>query len=349
MKQQEVFKRIGVIIKELNEQFEYLKTVEGPLNELELELFLANSHFLGDHVLILSKLNAQSTAAKKPVEKSEAPHEQNFFVPLVHTPPQSFKAPERSFEIAKDEYPAPKIDLEPSSEDTYSFMHEDEPETIRHELVLDEADWDEEDEPYEPNTVHEALKQEVIEEAPVFEPIAEKEEEIIAPPIVEEPEPVIQETIVPEPVIFEPVIPEPVVFEPIIPEPAFPEPVVAEKEPEPVRVEPVTQAKMEEVLTINERMSAKLAAMAGVGSHVQSQSISDLKQGINLNDKLLFIKELFNGYSLAYSEAIEILNRFTSFNEADLFLKKNYVVKNAWESKPETVGKFYTLLKRRYE
>jgi len=89
MKQQEVFKRIGVIIKELNDQFEYLKTVEGPLNELELELFLANSHFLGDHVLILSKLNAQNSAAKKP----EAPYEQNFFVPLVHTPPQPVKAP----------------------------------------------------------------------------------------------------------------------------------------------------------------------------------------------------------------------------------------------------------------
>jgi len=325
MKQQEVFKKIGVIIKELNEQFEYLKTVEGPLNELELELFLANSHFLGDHVLILSKLNAQNSAAKKP----EAPYEQNFFVPLVHTPPQPVKAPAVPFEIAKDEYPAPKIDLEPSSKDTYSFMHEEEPETIRHELVLDEADWDEEDEPYEPNTVHEALKQEVVEEAPVFEPIAEKEEVIAPPPVVEEPEPVIQETIIPEPVISEP--------------------VVAVKEPEPVIAQPVTQAKKDEVLTINERMSAKLAAMAGVGTHVQSQSISDLKQGINLNDKLLFIKELFNGYSLAYSEAIEILNRFTSFNEADLFLKKNYVVKNAWESKPETVGKFYTLLKRRYE
>jgi len=45
MKQQEVFKKIGVIIKELNDQYEYLKTVDGPLNELELELFLANSHF----------------------------------------------------------------------------------------------------------------------------------------------------------------------------------------------------------------------------------------------------------------------------------------------------------------
>ena len=80
-----------------------------------------------------------------------------------------------------------------------------------------------------------------------------------------------------------------------------------------------------------------------------AQKIDDLKQAITLNDKLLYIKDLFNGYSLAYSEAVEILNRFSSFDEADTFLKKNYVVKNTWESKPETTGKFYNLLKRRYE
>lgn len=301
MKQQEVFKKIGGIIKELNEQFEYLKTVEGPLNELELELFLANSHFLGDHVLILTKLNSQNTEVKKKVQKPGAPHEQNFFVPLVHTPPPPVKTQGKPFETAKDNNPVPEIDLESSSEDSYSFMHEDEPETIRHELIIDEADWVDEDEPYEPNTVHEALKQEIEEPAHVIE--------TPATPVAEEPVSIISEPI-------------------------------THKAPEPT--------KKEDVLTINEKMSAKLAEMAGVGSQVQPQPISDLKQGITLNDKLLFIKELFNGYSLAYSEAIEILNRFASFNEAELFLKKNYVVKNAWDKKPETVDKFYSLLKRRY-
>ena len=45
MKQQEVFKRIGGIIKELNDQFEYLKTIEGPLNELELGTFFSQLSF----------------------------------------------------------------------------------------------------------------------------------------------------------------------------------------------------------------------------------------------------------------------------------------------------------------
>ncbi len=76
--------------------------------------------------------------------------------------------------------------------------------------------------------------------------------------------------------------------------------------------------------------------------------VSDLKSIISLNDKLIFIKELFNGYSLAYSEAIELLNRFDSFEAADNFLKFNYAEKNNWASKQATVSKFYSLLSKRF-
>ncbi len=76
--------------------------------------------------------------------------------------------------------------------------------------------------------------------------------------------------------------------------------------------------------------------------------IHDLKAAISLNDKLLFIKDLFNGYSLAYSEAIEILNRYDNMEEADEFLTSNYSVKNLWATKPETVQKLYSILQRRY-
>jgi hypothetical protein len=67
-----------------------------------------------------------------------------------------------------------------------------------------------------------------------------------------------------------------------------------------------------------------------------------------LNDKLLFVKDLFNGYSLAYSEAIEIVNRFNTLKRPTAFLKTNYVAKNNWEGKKATSDKFYALLKRRY-
>ncbi|NGM62754.1 hypothetical protein G5B30_12605 [Sphingobacterium sp. SGG-5] len=76
--------------------------------------------------------------------------------------------------------------------------------------------------------------------------------------------------------------------------------------------------------------------------------VLDLKSAINLNDKLLFIKDLFNGYSLAYSEAIELVNRFDNFAEADAFLQSNYALKNSWSDKPQTVEKLYAVLRKRF-
>ena len=125
------------------------------------------------------------------------------------------------------------------------------------------------------------------------------------------------------------------------------------KEPVKEVIKPVvkndgTTKDKEEILTINQRISAQKAASATITEQAGTQAITNLKQAITLNDKLLYIKDLFNGYSLAYSEAIEILNRFNSFEEANRFLTKNYTVKNNWDSKPDTANKFFELLKRRY-
>ena len=56
----EIFKKVGGIISELNEQFEYLSQNLDNLNELELELFAASANFLSEHISILLKLNAAS-------------------------------------------------------------------------------------------------------------------------------------------------------------------------------------------------------------------------------------------------------------------------------------------------
>src|ERR1700744_902620 len=79
MKQQEVFKKIGIILKELNDQYEYLVNNETDLNDLELELFVANAHFLADHSEVLRKLNQQAAATPKPAPKPE----EKFFEPVV--------------------------------------------------------------------------------------------------------------------------------------------------------------------------------------------------------------------------------------------------------------------------
>jgi uncharacterized protein (DUF1697 family) len=106
-------------------------------------------------------------------------------------------------------------------------------------------------------------------------------------------------------------------------------------------------------LSINELIKQQKQAGVNVTQQYQTstakEKVLDLKTGVSLNDKLLYIKDLFNGYSLAYSEAIELLNRFDSFAEADAFLQTNYALKNGWAEKSQTVDKFYSLLHKKFD
>ncbi len=294
MKQKDVFKKIGGIIQELSDQYEYLKTVPDELNELELELFVSNAHFLTDHIEILCKLNQQNHKPKTSrAEKLEAPAEHKYFEPVVqHKPKEEEIIHYEPFAIIEHEkedrrLPAETDLSEPEPADTYTFLGQ-EPETIRHELVLDEnINWEDEE-----NSPVEAAK------------------------------PVLNGKTKAEPVIMADTT------------------VVIESKPADTIPGKVDQ----EVITINQKISTLL----GDKAQPKASPVADLKLAITLNDKLMYVKDLFNGYNLAYSEAIEILNRFNTFDEAMRFLRTNYVTKNQWDNKPETTEKFYELLKRRY-
>ncbi|MDB5133548.1 MAG: hypothetical protein JWP37_151 [Mucilaginibacter sp.] len=314
MKQQEVFKKIGNIIKELNEQYEYLDGNGGQLNDLEIELFVANARFLADHSEVLQKLNLQYSPAPVIEPKPGVKQEEKYFEPVVQQvkpsaeivapeaapfPPDTSEKPVKA-EAANtpaDDNPTPDIDLSANgADDDFTYIRQ-EPDIIRHELNLhDIPNWeDEEDESF------------------VNEELIHHEEEIIDTPAI----PTVKE-----------------------------EPVkqVTEKSATEVKVESIK----EEPLTVNQKMSAQLNNTGSRVTEQHTQTIDDLKSAITLNDKLLYIKDLFNGYNLAYSEAIDILNRLETFEEADKYLQNSYAVKNNWGSKQTTVDKFYSLLKRRY-
>jgi hypothetical protein len=103
----------------------------------------------------------------------------------------------------------------------------------------------------------------------------------------------------------------------------------------------------EQALTMNDILASQTSQNT-VSSQFNQRQVNDLKSLINLNDKLLFVRDLFNGHSLAYSEAIEILNRFDNFESADNFLKQNYLSKNNWAEKQHVADKFYEILNKRF-
>lgn len=186
--------------------------------------------------------------------------------------------------------------------------------------------------PVTDNTVTEFIKEQeepTISEfiaqpiTPIIENVQQIENIINTTSTIEIPQPVIQEVVIEEKVVEIPAMSE----EPIVDSPARP-------------------------LTLNERIQQQKKAVANNTQQYQTAVSADrsldLRSAVSLNDKLLFIKDLFNGYSLAYSEALEILNKYDSLAEADAFLQTNYALKNNWSDKPLTVEKFYALLRKKF-
>lgn len=69
-----------------------------------------------------------------------------------------------------------------------------------------------------------------------------------------------------------------------------------------------------------------------VAARIKKNKISDLKAAIGINDKFLFINELFDGNMHEYNDAIEQLNNSGSLNEAFALIDK-LKEKYNWEDK----------------
>ncbi len=318
MNQQEILKKIGGIITELKEQYTYLEANNNDFNTLELELFMANAHFLTDHIEILKKMYGQVKPAALP------PAAPVFTAEEVYTErqeiPDSFK--EETPLFLAEESVSEKIKSVPFTEIAEQELPvEPTAAAIHHEVII----------------LPESFLQEEEENLPVLDDASFTIQKI------EEPE----KTVAEPKVVFAESEVEPKVVQVEAEVISQPKPelvsLTAEALPEPVKHE------IEPVLTLNQRIAAqKEAEKAATIFHTSTKPVQDLQALINLNDKLLFVKELFNGYNLAYAEAINILNRYTSFEQAEHFLNLNYTVKNNWKEKPATVERFYGVLRKRF-
>ncbi len=76
--------------------------------------------------------------------------------------------------------------------------------------------------------------------------------------------------------------------------------------------------------------------------------IRDLKKAIGVNDRFLFINELFRGDEVTYERSIKTINSFTILPEAEYWIQRELKVKNGWNDNDELVKQFYQLVKRRF-
>ena len=76
--------------------------------------------------------------------------------------------------------------------------------------------------------------------------------------------------------------------------------------------------------------------------------IRDLKKGIGINDRYVFVNELFRGDEAMYERSIKTINGFRIMAEAEYWMERELKVKLGWDDGKPTTQHFYQLVKRRF-
>lgn len=319
MKKEEILNKIGQIIQDLKDQHQYLTETEN-FNLLELELFTANADFLIDHLEILKKLETFKFEQKIIETPSQLSSENTPKIPLTNEANITEDVGDNSLDFVELELPLKSIETD-LNKDEMLFDFE---QGVKIEEIYDRTLSEEE------NRILQEKKNLTFAEEPIKDIIPIKTEEIIPEIKQEQSDSIVK--INDDDGNYE-----------LDEKPNSP--ILSSESFNDETLKPVVNDVKKQ--TLNEMLSSN-QSNNNLSTRFVNLPSSDLKSVISLNDKLLFIKELFNGYNLAYSEAIEILNRFDSFESADNFLQKNYAVKNKWNEKQSTVDRLYEILNRKY-
>ncbi|MFP4448089.1 MAG: hypothetical protein ACLFPH_05100 [Bacteroidales bacterium] len=102
--------------------------------------------------------------------------------------------------------------------------------------------------------------------------------------------------------------------------------------------------KYQNARTFRNETLAKSQSKNDVSSKMQAKPIQDLIKAIGVNDKFLFIKELFEGNKDQYHEAIQILNEMPSLEEAETYLQESF----DFDWNDPVFKKFHSLIKRKF-
>jgi hypothetical protein len=97
--------------------------------------------------------------------------------------------------------------------------------------------------------------------------------------------------------------------------------------------------------SLNERLKTPSAEIADA---LIETPIKDLKKAIGINDRYVFVSELFRGDDAMYERSIKTINNFRIFQEAQYWIERELKIKLAWDDSREVTQQFYQLVKRRF-
>jgi hypothetical protein len=98
--------------------------------------------------------------------------------------------------------------------------------------------------------------------------------------------------------------------------------------------------------SINDKL--KSANPAELGAVLKSSPVKELRKAIGVNDRFVFISELFRGDEAMYERSIKTINNFRILPEAQYWMERELKIKLGWDDSREIVQHFYQLVRRRF-
>jgi hypothetical protein len=96
---------------------------------------------------------------------------------------------------------------------------------------------------------------------------------------------------------------------------------------------------------INDTLKASKTELA---QKLQDVPIRDLRKAIGINDRYLFINELFSGDEAMFERSVKTLNQFSILPEAEFWMQRELKLKLAWNEDAPIVQQFIQLVRRRF-
>lgn len=97
--------------------------------------------------------------------------------------------------------------------------------------------------------------------------------------------------------------------------------------------------------SLNDRLKEEKVELS---AKLTDAPIKDLKKAIGVNDRFLFISELFRGDEAMYERSIKTIQNFSIFAEAEFWIRRELKVKIGWRDSHPVVKQFDQLVKRRF-
>jgi len=146
----------------------------------------------------------------------------------------------------------------------------------------------------------------------------------------------------PQPFSFEPLdveeIPTLATHMPVeSPDPPAAVPLPGEQQPEAGPGEPARE--------VNEKLREPRKEVV---QKLQDVPIRDLRKAIGINDRYLFINELFNGDEAMFERSVKTLNHFSILPEAEFWMQRELRIKLGWKDDNPLVQQFVQLVRRRF-